>query len=67
LLRKEFSLWWRTRKWWVHLLVWLVIMGGIAAARIISSIHDGLTPAETFAEVIQPLLVIGGVAMVGHA
>ena len=63
LLRKEFSLWWRTRKWLVHLIVWLVIFNGIATAGIVSSIQDGLTPAQVFAAVIQPLLVIGGVAM----
>ena len=64
LLRMEFSLWWRTRKWWVHLLVWLVIFNGIAAAGIISSIQDGLAPARIFVDVIEPLLIIGGVAMV---
>jgi len=31
LLRKENSLWWGTRKWWVQLLVWLFISNGIIA------------------------------------
>lgn len=31
LLRKENSLWWGTRKWWVQTLVWLVITNGIIA------------------------------------
>jgi ABC-type transport system involved in multi-copper enzyme maturation permease subunit len=31
LLRKENSLWWGTRKWWVQILVWLVISNGIIA------------------------------------
>ena len=31
LLRKENSLWWRTRKWWIQTLVWLVISNGIVA------------------------------------
>jgi ABC-2 type transport system permease protein len=31
LLRKENSLWWRTRKWWIQTLVWLVISNGIIA------------------------------------
>jgi ABC-2 type transport system permease protein len=29
LLRKENSLWWQTRKWWVQILVWLVISNGL--------------------------------------
>jgi ABC-type transport system involved in multi-copper enzyme maturation permease subunit len=31
LLRKENSLWWGTRKWWVQTLVWLFISNGIIA------------------------------------
>ena len=31
LLRKENSLWWGTRKWWVQTLIWLVISNGIIA------------------------------------
>jgi len=31
LLRKENSLWWGTRKWWIQTLVWLVISNGIIA------------------------------------
>jgi ABC-2 type transport system permease protein len=29
LLRKENSLWWQTRRWWVQILVWLVISNGL--------------------------------------
>jgi len=31
LLRKENSLWWGTRKWWVQTLIWLFISNGIIA------------------------------------
>jgi len=31
LLRKENSLWWGTRKWWVQALIWLFISNGIIA------------------------------------
>ena len=31
LLRKENSLWWGTRKWWVQTLVWLFISNGVIA------------------------------------
>jgi len=31
MLRKENSLWWGTRKWWVQTLVWLLISNGIIA------------------------------------
>lgn len=31
LLRKESSLWWQTRKWWVQTLIWLFISNGIIA------------------------------------
>jgi ABC-type transport system involved in multi-copper enzyme maturation permease subunit len=31
LLRKENSLWWGTRKWWVQLIVWLFISNGLIA------------------------------------
>ena len=31
LLRKENSLWWGTRKWWIQILVWLFISNGVIA------------------------------------
>lgn len=31
LMRKESSLWWGTRKWWVQLIVWSLISNGIVA------------------------------------
>jgi ABC-type transport system involved in multi-copper enzyme maturation permease subunit len=31
MLRKENSLWWGTRKWWVQTLIWLLISNGIIA------------------------------------
>ncbi len=31
LLRKENSLWWHTRKWWVQTLIWLFLSNGIIA------------------------------------
>ena len=31
MLRKESSLWWGTRKWWVQTLIWLFISNGIIA------------------------------------
>ena len=31
LLRKENSLWWETRRWWVQTLIWLFISNGIIA------------------------------------
>jgi ABC-type transport system involved in multi-copper enzyme maturation permease subunit len=31
LLRKENSLWWGTRKWWVQTLIWLFISNGVIA------------------------------------
>jgi ABC-2 type transport system permease protein len=31
MLRKENSLWWQTRKWWVQTLIWLFISNGVIA------------------------------------
>ena len=32
LLRNENSMWWGTRKWLVHLLLWLVVLNGLSPA-----------------------------------
>ncbi len=37
LFRKENGLWWRTRKWLVQTVIWLVLVNGILAVMLLSS------------------------------
>ena len=56
LLRKENSLWWGTRKWWVQSLIWLVIVNGILAIILWADSTDS-PPAL---EAVEPFIMIHG-------
>src|SRR5690606_26127170 len=34
ILRYEHSKWWRTRRWWINILIWLVLVNGIVLASL---------------------------------
>ena len=43
MLRVENSKWWKTRRWWVQSLVWLISINGIVALDIQGSSQNGVT------------------------
>lgn len=50
ILRYEHSKWWRTRRWWINILIWLVLVNGIVLASL-SATQEAVpgrpaTPAE---------------------
>ena len=68
MVRKENSLWWSTRKWWVQSLVWLFILNGFIALIlwIIPALDKSPSvPAAT--ELLQVFVTTleGGFAMIG--
>jgi ABC-2 type transport system permease protein len=50
LLDNESRRWWGTRRWLVHLILWLVLINGLVALVTLMSFSEGTTPAEAFAE-----------------
>ncbi len=50
LLRKENRDWWRTRRWWINVLIWLVILNGIAYAMLWTPMPDPNAPNPQTAE-----------------
>jgi ABC-2 type transport system permease protein len=59
LLRKEFSLWWCTRKWLVHLLIWLVLLNGFV---LLVTLSESTPPQESYEEALQVFFMIGAFA-----
>jgi ABC-2 type transport system permease protein len=59
LLRKEFSLWWRTRKWLVHLLIWLVLLNGFALVVVLSEQNPA---AQNLRETLEVFFMVGAFA-----
>ena len=37
MLRKENRDWWRTRRWWINILIWLVLINGVVFGMLSSS------------------------------
>ncbi len=63
LLYKENCLWWRTRKWWVQSLVWLVISNGLIA--LVLWVIPSFDPSEgvpQLSEIFQVFIGIHGAA-----
>jgi ABC-2 type transport system permease protein len=51
LLDNESRRWWGTRRWLLHLALWIVLINGLVALVVATSGPDGMTPDETYAEV----------------
>ena len=51
LLRRENNAWWRTRRWWISILIWLVLVNGVVAASLWGDSGDPTvtTPPEQLA------------------
>jgi ABC-2 type transport system permease protein len=67
LLRKENSLWWGTRKWWVQSLIWLLISNGIIALMLwIIPAFDPTDPVPPPSEMMNAFLSThGAFAVIG--
>jgi ABC-type transport system involved in multi-copper enzyme maturation permease subunit len=74
LLRKENSLWWSTRKWWVQGLIWLLISNGLIAFMIwiipavdpnAGSLPQGLEMLQVFI-MMQGMFTAIGVAVLAQ-
>ena len=67
LLRKEHGLWWGTRKWLVHLLVWPLIMNGMVVVAAFNFAKEPNFTALQIADTVTTLffLVAGQAAALG--
>jgi ABC-2 type transport system permease protein len=66
LLRKENGTWWRTKKWWVQVLVWLLITNGLVAFILwgiplidASANQRGVNGLGAFISILGPAATIG--------
>jgi len=59
LLDKEMASWWRTRRWLVHLVLWLAVIGGFL---LLISVSEGrqANPANQIAETMEVFFQVGG-------
>ncbi len=68
LTRREMSQWWRTRMWWVQLLVWVVVLDGVAAVMMLTGEGEAAAVAEevvrTFPALAATMVAIGVVVTV---
>ena len=68
LLRKENGEWWQTKRWWIQMLVWLVVIDGfllfllIGVPQAASLSGQPLTDAEVFSTALDALF---GIASMG--
>ena len=62
LLGNEMRAWWGTRKWLVHLLIWMAIINGFAGLIGWAEGQDGEAATEVYSEAVQVFFIIGGIA-----
>lgn len=60
LLRKENSLWWGTRKWLVHALIWVAIINGIIS---LGAFDQSMGPVEMVQELTTVFFKLGAAAL----
>ncbi|MCL4248012.1 MAG: ABC transporter permease [Anaerolineae bacterium] len=64
LLRHESATWWRTRRWWINILIWLVIANGTLFAMLSTSGPDSgvpTTPEQRLTEATMVFMVMAGI------
>lgn len=60
MLRKELGQWWGTKMWWIQLIIWVLLLNGIAAIMMITESQAGeMTTAELLQETVQTFLLMG--------
>jgi ABC-2 type transport system permease protein len=62
MLGKELGQWWGTRKWWVQLLIWLVLLNGITTIQMLEDpAAIGFTAAEQAQDIVRTFFLMGAV------
>ena len=63
-LRHENAKWWRSRRWWINLLIWTAIVNGILLASLMSEAAEAAgifrTPEQKLAEAMMIFSVASG-------
>ncbi len=62
LLQNETRAWWGTRKWLVHLLIWIAIINGFTGLIGWAEGQDGEAAIAVYSEAVQVFFIIGGIA-----
>jgi ABC-2 type transport system permease protein len=62
LLRNENSMWWGTRKWLVHLLLWLIILNGLILLVGLTEGRETNNPVPIYQTLIQVFFQVGALA-----
>ena len=62
LLRNENRMWWGTRKWLVHLLLWLIVLNGLILLVGIPESRETNNPSAVFTTLIQVFFQVGALA-----
>jgi ABC-2 type transport system permease protein len=62
LLGNETRAWWGTRKWLVHLVIWIAIINGFTGLIAWAEGQDGEAASEVYSEAVQVFFIIGGIA-----
>ena len=62
LLRNENRMWWGTRKWLVHLLLWLVVLNGLVLLVGLTDGQETNNPVPLYDTLIQVFFGVGVLA-----
>ena len=62
LLQNETRAWWGTRKWLVHLVLWIAIINGFVGLVAWTEGKDGKSATAIYSEAVQLFFIIGGIA-----
>jgi len=61
MVSKEYASWWRTRRWLVHLLLWLFVINAfLFLIGTDEAVYRGHDPYETLGELLQVFFQVGG-------
>lgn len=52
LLRHENATWWRSRRWWINILIWLVLINGMLLA-MLSSTGEEISSLQRTSEQVE--------------
>jgi ABC-2 type transport system permease protein len=62
LLQNETRAWWGTRKWLVHLVLWVAIINGFSGLIAWAESGDGKSAIDVYGEAVQVFFILGGMA-----
>jgi ABC-2 type transport system permease protein len=62
LLHNENRLWWGTRKWLIHLLLWLIVLNGLILLIGLGETQDANNPVSLYETLVQVFFQIGAFA-----